>query len=177
MNHVDHLVQSSSPANQWQIEVSSWFSTALASEQSWAVEWATQPKFLDKGVAGWSYGQINDTAGEAQCGTQLMHIAISTGHRNFSVLGMSLIIGLGSIIIIVGLTIDSCVGSCRRYKALQYKKEQWDAENTLALHRAAYARLGLWPEEETEMQPSSALLSSTPSGEDFRGGIGWEQGR
>ncbi|KAF4214795.1 hypothetical protein CNMCM6805_009440 [Aspergillus fumigatiaffinis] len=34
------------PPNQWQIEVSTWFATALAKEQAWAFEWATEPKNL-----------------------------------------------------------------------------------------------------------------------------------
>lgn len=71
---------------------------------------------------------------------------------NFSVLGLTIILALGGLIIVIGMSIDTIVGLLRT-RTRRYKKEQWDAEETLELHRAAYAGLGYGI--EGEMPPST----------------------
>jgi hypothetical protein len=63
------------------------------------------------------------------------------GYQSFSVLGMAVILAIGSLIIFVGLIVDTVVGWLRPQKSM-FMKEQWELEDTLALHRAAYTAHG-----------------------------------
>lgn len=64
---------------------------------------------------------------------------------NFSLLGVVLILIIGGIIIITGLCVDTATGWAReKYGRKVWKAQQWSAEETLALQRAAYEGLGLW---------------------------------
>jgi hypothetical protein len=79
------------------------------------------------------------------------------GYRNFSILGIGLILGLGGLFIVIGLTIDVAVGflspqNCR------FRKDEWELEEILALHKSAYAGLGLWDDSsKTELPPSTVF--------------------
>jgi hypothetical protein len=149
------------PPTQWQKEVTIWFSTALAKEQAGVVEWATAPRNFPSAPAGTPLPYIltppTDPIGMAQCRNQLIHNAGS--YVNFSVLGMALILTVGGLIIVLGLTIDTVVGWVRRGRT-RYLKDQWMAEETLELHKAAYSSLGLWVESGADMPSSSFLLKN-----------------
>jgi hypothetical protein len=174
MSKVMSNVQQYSPVNQWQVEAATWFATCLAKEQFWAIEWATQPRNFPAPVPGedpgWTYTPATTDTALAQCRNQLMRSNLSSGYQSFSVLGLGLILVIGVIIILVALLVDSIAGSCcthSRFDSSRYKREQWEAEETLALHRAAYAGLGIWREGRYgAMPPSSALLYSARGPED-----------
>jgi len=173
IDRLEDLVQQTSLPNQWQIEVSNWFSTGLAKEQFWAVEWATQPRnFPDTPISqdpGWKYTPPSNATQLNQCKNQMMQLSSSTEHQSFSILGLSVIFVVGSAIIIVSLTVESVVGWFHdRFDGWgRYKKEQWEAEETLALHQAAYTGLGLWRDDEQDMPPSSALIPAEMLGEEL----------
>jgi hypothetical protein len=141
------ILQAELPNNQWQKEVSIWFSIALAKEQAWAMEWATGIRNVDLSSLA-TRGAYNLTPprtpqAKKQCQNQLARD--SGAHVNFSLLGVLLILIIGSMIIITGLCVDTVTGSVReRYGRKVWKAQQWSAEETLALQRAAYEGLGLW---------------------------------
>jgi hypothetical protein len=154
-------ISSPIPANQWQIEVSLWFSTCLAKEQQWAVEWATAPTFIDFAPQGNTTGAFTtnpptDAAAKQQCRQQLVHNA--GGYQSFSVLGIALILALGGLIIVTGLTVDTIAASFGP-ESSKFRREQWDAEETLALHSSLYAANGLGSDGlDEQLPPVTALL-------------------
>lgn len=83
-------------------------------------------------------------------------------YESFSILGLSLIIGLGGIIILVGFTIDSIVGWLQSPKA-RYKADQWHLEENIQLHKAAYKGFGIWREDGLDLPPSTALQHAVPN--------------
>ncbi|RAQ41928.1 hypothetical protein AFGD_001158 [Aspergillus flavus] len=154
--------QYSVPANQWQIEVSNWFALSLAKAQAWPIEWATEPQNFDAPKKGedspWQYSPPTTPEAEAQCRNQLVHN--SGDYKSLSVLGMGLILALGGVIIILGLFLDSCVGMLQRGKRA-YLREQWQTEETLGLHGAAYRALGISTNWGDEVLPSSVFQGLT----------------
>jgi hypothetical protein len=148
------------PKTQWQREVSIWFQTCLAKEQSWAVEWATAPRNLQSTLAGDGAAlnvtrPLNDEARQ-QCSQQMVHD--NGTHQSFSVLGLALTLAIGGIIILTGFTLDIVVGRLRP-QSTRYKQEQWDVEEVLALHKAAYVGRGLWDADQLD---SSTILLTQP---------------
>ncbi|KAL5363435.1 hypothetical protein BJX96DRAFT_167478 [Aspergillus floccosus] len=152
------------PPTQWQNEVSIWFSTALAKEQAWAVEWATAPKNLPNQLldqsAGWKSKIPTDPIQRSGCFNQL--VPLGPGYQNYSILGLALTVAICGLLTVVGLVIDTLVGWLRREKA-RFMRDQWAVEETLALHKVAYRTLGLWRENDEAMPPSSVLLHQAPS--------------
>ncbi|KAH9204414.1 hypothetical protein DL95DRAFT_496441 [Leptodontidium sp. 2 PMI_412] len=151
------------PSNQWQKEVSIWFSTCLAKDQAWAEEWSTMPRNLpiqlNQKNSPFDSNYPTDATLRIQCSNQLVRDA--GRHQNFSVLGIGLILGLGGLIIVVGLTIDVAVGFLRPQKS-RFRKDEWEMEEVLALHIAAYAGLGLWDDSSTnELPPSTVFKKET----------------
>ncbi|EAW06581.1 uncharacterized protein ACLA_082720 [Aspergillus clavatus NRRL 1] len=146
------------PRNQWQIEVSNWFAASLAKEQAWAVEWATSPQNFASRQPGekevWEYNPVSTVSGQHQCRNQLVH---SNGeYKSLSILGMALTLAVGGLIIVTGLFLDIVVGFFQRKKWL-YLREQWEMEETLALHKAVYQSIGFSPDANEDLPPSSAL--------------------
>jgi hypothetical protein len=97
-----------------------------------------------------------------QCRNQLVHN--SGEYKSLSVLGMGIILGLGGLIIILGLFLDTLVGRFQRGKR-GYLREQWETEETLVLHKSAYRALGVSTNWADEVPPSSVFagLSSAPA--------------
>lgn len=91
-------------------------------------------------------------------------------YQNFSILGMALIIAIGGSIILIGLTIDTVVGWTRSAES-RYKSDQWEREDSLSLHKAAYLGFGLWRDDGFHLPPSTALIVSHC---DVSGGIAAE---
>jgi hypothetical protein len=141
------------------MEVWLWFATSLAKEQSWAVEWATSTTYIDfatqeNGTGTFALNPPKDAAARQQCGQQMVRNA--GGFQSFSVLGIALILSVGGVIIVMGLTIDVVVVK-NRLERSEYRRGQWDAEETLALHKAVYTANGLESESEELFLPITAL--------------------
>lgn len=164
---------------QWQDELSIWFSTALAKEQAWAVEWATAPKNLPGNLLeqapGWKRMIPTDPTQRAACFNQL--VTIGMGYQNYSVVGLAFTVAICGLLTVIGLFIDNLVGGLRHERS-KFKQDQWDVEETLALHKVAYTTLGLWKENGEAMPPSSALLhqSRARQGPDEGVGVSMKQG-
>jgi hypothetical protein len=162
-------VQYSIPPNQWQIEVSLWFSTCLAKEQQWAVEWATAPTYINfaaqKNISGsWKPSPLTDAAAKQQCQQQM--VQSSGGYQSFSVLGIALILALGGLIIVMGLTVDMVAGKFGP-ESSKFKNEQWDNEETLALLRTVYVASGMGRDGFAARLPPITALSRGESTKDL----------
>ncbi|KAJ5726657.1 uncharacterized protein N7483_008014 [Penicillium malachiteum] len=144
------------PQNQWQIEVSTWFATSLAKQQTAVLEWATTPKNLPS--SGWHHTPPTISFLRSQCHSQL--VLRGANYENFSVLGLSITVALCGVIVILGLIIDTVVGWLRPSNS-KYMRDQWEVEETLSLHEAAFQKMRLWSIGPDRMVPSSALLDST----------------
>ncbi|KAE8349837.1 hypothetical protein BDV28DRAFT_52778 [Aspergillus coremiiformis] len=158
-------IQYQVPPNQWQIEVSTWFALSLAKEQAWAVEWATEPQNFPPREDGqnltWDYSPPTTVAAEQQCRNQLVHN--SGDYKSLSLLGMGLILALGGVIILLGLGLDIAVGWVQRGK-WAHLREQWQTEETLGLHQAAYRALGVETEWTDDAPPSSVFRTLSTDG-------------
>jgi hypothetical protein len=146
-------IQTHLPPNQWQIEVSTWFATSLAKEQTAVIEWATTPKNLPS--TGWHHTAPTLSLLRSQCYSQL--VSRGAGYQNFSILGLIITVVFCGVIVILGLTIDMVVGWLLRENS-RYKQVQWGLEETLALYKAAFQSHGLWQDGPERMKPSSASL-------------------
>ena len=138
---------------------STWFEASLANDQSWIVEWATavknKPAPLPAIGNTVEYNTILTAYEKEMCKNQL--IKNPGQYETFSVLGLSLIIALGGLVIVTDLTLDIIVGWMRCGPFL-YRKEQWDMEESCQLYRYLHAAAG-YVEENMRLPSPSVLLS------------------
>lgn len=126
------------PNDQWMIEVSSWFAVSMARLQQSVIQYATGPPYLPDGAI------LIKPANEAErhmCKSQ--RVRSPGGTMSFSVLGVAIILVVGSILILISLFLDTIVGYFRRAFGLdEYKRLQWAMDNKFQLHRLAYEEAG-----------------------------------
>ncbi|TVY89260.1 hypothetical protein LAWI1_G005934 [Lachnellula willkommii] len=133
--------QAALPPNQWQLELDGWFATSLAVLQQQIVEIATGPtNFMDHSVIA----APSDKYEREICARQMVRNA--GGYQNFSTLGVSLIIGLGSLLVIVGAYIDSIWGLIQTHalkkRYTSYGRLAWESDGYLQLQRMAQESAG-----------------------------------
>ncbi|KAK5113614.1 hypothetical protein LTR85_010843 [Meristemomyces frigidus] len=97
------------PNNQWQIEVDAWFATSLARLQQSMVDYAVGPTNMPAGVNIIHPSSIPD---QVMCRSQ--KIKATSGTQNFSVLGVAIILIVGTVLIVVGMTVDKVVGLAQK---------------------------------------------------------------
>lgn len=123
-------IQVGLPNNQWMIEIAHWFDISMARLQQQAVTFATGPLNLDKNhelVPG----------PRNACGRQKIHN--TAGYISFSVLGISIILGIGGLLIFVSLVLGQVIGYFREtFGWKDYKRLQWASDEQLELQRLAY---------------------------------------
>ena len=105
------------PPNQWQIEVQGWFETSLAKLQAFIVNWAANIADLGPyGNVSSPDPNLNPTGKAAYelCSNQ--RIRNTGSYQSFSALGLLIVICIGTLIIVLSLTAESCVASARRRK-------------------------------------------------------------
>ncbi|KAF4767223.1 hypothetical protein N7455_006886 [Penicillium solitum] len=131
------------PTTQWRLELSRWFSEGLALIQQGFVDSATVSE--NNGV---HLPQLSGT--EASCKHQIVRNV--TGLQNFNMLAIVIVLVLGSIIIVLGLTIDSIVGYVqRRFCGTSEGWVHWTLDGVFQLQRLAYRGAGVrsWRDEDT----------------------------
>ena len=132
------------PNNQWMNEVSSWFGISMAKLQQKIVQLATGPENIPEGAT------LKHLASESKFTKHLcdnQKIRSSSGTISFSVLGVAIILVVGSLIIFTNLILDMLVGFIRRKTGWNdYKRLQWILDEKLQLQRLAYegANQGEW---------------------------------
>jgi hypothetical protein len=146
------------PTNQWQLEAEHWIKAELASLQDVFVDTANG---LPDALKDFSVEpSVNETVARAMCQNQKI---VSTRYSSFNVLGLSLILILGALIIILDMALEPCVArwATRKYtKRLSsmrdeeseskthplYSVVEWNQTGTLQLQRLAHeeAGFGTW---------------------------------
>jgi len=101
------------------------------------IEWATEPTNIDPPPQFDITSTLNTTYEKIMCTNQLIHS--SSSHQSFSILGLSLIIALGGVIIIAGIFVDTVGGWVERLSKRGWMDEQWRLEETLQLHQKLMA--------------------------------------
>ena len=126
------------PNNQWMKEVSTWFAVSMAKLQQRTVQYAIGSSYVPEGLKlvgpanRYQENICNNTKIQSQSGT-----------TSFSVLGVSIILIVGSLLISMSLVLSTVVGFIRQKRHWKaYKSLQWTLDNKLQLQRLAYEEAG-----------------------------------
>lgn len=134
---VNDLSQIGLPNNQWMTEVSTWFAVSMAKLQQTVIDYATGPGYIPDGM----YLSRPVEQQEKMCKNQILRS--SSGNISFSVLGLAIILILGTILISTGLVLPTVVGLLRHwFKWKEHKSLQWRVDGKLQLQRLAYEEAG-----------------------------------
>ncbi|KAL9621084.1 MAG: hypothetical protein Q9160_004469 [Pyrenula sp. 1 TL-2023] len=137
LDNLNNDLQGPLPPDQWQQEVISWESIALAHDQRMIVEAVTGPS----DVSAQRFVQRNVTGVGDFCIDQKIK---STAYACFSVLGLAITLTVGGLVIVVSSSIESvCSFFERRRKKHTYHRLEWVTNETLQLQRMVHEELGL----------------------------------
>ncbi|KAK0280294.1 hypothetical protein LTR54_001095 [Friedmanniomyces endolithicus] len=126
--------QAALPNTQWQIEVDAWFATALARLQQSVVDFAVGPTNAPAGVDIVYPTSLPD---KAMC--RMVKIRAPAGVQNFSLLGVLIILVVGTLLILVGLVIDKIGGLLQKcFRARPSGRLAWVLDEKLQLQRMAF---------------------------------------
>ncbi|KUJ17744.1 uncharacterized protein LY89DRAFT_747572 [Mollisia scopiformis] len=140
--------------NQWVLEASNWFTISLANTQRFFNEYVTGPpqefaQYKDQDTAR-NYPSI---------GWVCQNLIIRRNDfTNFSTLAISLVFGLGLLVMATSMCLETLVGLFRiRLKKSKWKQRAWWAEGTLQLQRRAFEALGVrdWESGDWDSIPLS----------------------
>ena len=132
------LIQQGLPNNQWMIEVSSWFAIGAAKLQELVVKYATGPQNVP---AGTQLLRPTLAADKRQCESQV--VLSPGGTVSFSVLGVSIILIVGTLTLLLNSFLSRLTARIRRgLQFSDYKRMQWGLDGVFQLHRLAYEQAG-----------------------------------
>ena len=135
------FIQVGLPADQWMTEVTEMFAVSMARLQQSVVTFATGPPY--------SHADMTFHPGfEDVCSGQMIRSA--RGHVSFSVFGVSVILIIGTMLILGALYLDIVVGILMRKKHYKdHKRVQWAQDENLHLlsHALASDGQGTWSGE------------------------------
>ncbi|KAJ0116553.1 hypothetical protein J7T55_007533 [Diaporthe amygdali] len=129
------------PVNQWQLDVSFWWATYLASLQAAVVNTAHGP--TDPGLDPYKMLPINSHARD-MCNNQKIR---STNYISFSLFGLYFTSIAGVLIIVISYVLEpifECLYRRRKYR--EYTYLEWSASETLQLQRIGFqgTNSGTW---------------------------------
>ncbi|KAB2575171.1 hypothetical protein DBV05_g6104 [Lasiodiplodia theobromae] len=131
-------IQRPLPTNQWQLDVTRWFETSLASIQGLFLDTATGPS--DSRMLQWVHSPANAEE-RTLCHSQKI---LSTAYISFSLFGLSLILVLGTLTIITSAVLEPVAGYIQRRRGWKdYARLEWCTNETLQLQRLAHEELGV----------------------------------
>ncbi|KAF2013507.1 hypothetical protein BU24DRAFT_434533 [Aaosphaeria arxii CBS 175.79] len=138
---VRELLSTPIPPDQWQQEVKSWFTTGLAKLQRYTVDHARGPENV---LEGTYIEKPNTTEGHYLCNNQIVKSPPGSGTMSFSTLGVSIVLGLGGLLILTHTILDYVVSNCIQGRS--YRLTRWAMDEKLQLQRLAFegAGLGRW---------------------------------
>ena len=187
---VSHLLQGPLSSTHWHLEVQSWFDSGLAYIQRGILEYVTGPTNVDVTGAGGAYVyKPTDSISRAMCHSQL--VRSSNGTVSFSIVGVSIILILGTLIIGTSLILEKIVswfqtrnspssGSTRSSGGLfaTFKKSTSDssdsgppAESTTTISKASHRNTAWILDETFQLQRMLFEAKGIPNTED--GGGKW----
>lgn len=127
-------------ANQWILEVENWFQIGMVLLQRLTLEYISgPPPQYTKYIA---QNESNKDAGlKWLCKSQTVR---RNDFTNFSTVSISLVFGLGTLIILASLCLESAVGYMRlKYRKGYWKQNAWWSEGTWQLQRRAFEGIGI----------------------------------
>ena len=150
-------VQGSMADNQWMLDLTHWLEINLAALQASVVAGATGP--IGPGQVDIPYTKLNISHEAQICSNQVwsrrvgfvsqlqlmisIQKVLSTTHASFSVLGLSLTVGIGGLLIIVSYCLDPIMSHLQqRYKIKEYQALEWSSNGILQQQRLAHEGLG-----------------------------------
>jgi len=179
---VTQLDQAPLPANQWMIEVGSWFDDGLARLQQSVQEYATGPTNIAAGSYLWQPGKDGNLIQEALCYSQRINDTQDT--MSFSVLGIAIVFIIGGIILATSLIIDSAVGWLqKKFHTGLHARRSWMVDDKLQLQKMIFQELhmGNWSTTKEEKVPTTKFrerfLGLSELSPEEGGPIGFNQGR
>ena len=135
---LDQGIQVPLPDNQWMTEVSTWFAVSMAKLQQRIVQYAIGSSYVPEGLT--LIGPA-DRYQETICNN--IKIQSPNGTTSVSVLGVSIILIVGSVLLLTSLVLSTVMGFIRRKRHWkEYKSLQWTVDNKLQLQRLAYEEAG-----------------------------------
>jgi hypothetical protein len=142
----DRVQQVRLPSTQWKLEIEFWFATALAKLQHSIVEY-TAPTLSKSNMPVGTYLQDPlTTADRALCYSQKVSVTAST--VSFSVLGLSITIAVGGLIILIYLLLEPVVGFLqRRYGWGEFRRVRWIMDDKFQVQRMMFEEAdmgGIW---------------------------------
>ncbi|KAF2249670.1 hypothetical protein BU26DRAFT_504125 [Trematosphaeria pertusa] len=149
------------PPNQWQLELDNWFGIVMAQMQSVLLQWATGP---EKPENRRYIIPPTDPDVAWMCNNQVVH---DSRYICFSVLGISLFIGTGSLVVLVGWFIDDIVRAVQRPLGKgAYRRFEWRWNEMFQLQRTAFALqgAGLWVESKAPVPVTKEMEKWTIPG-------------
>jgi hypothetical protein len=129
---VRDMRQASLPSDQWQIELSFWFSTGLAMFQLIVQEYATPSKILP----GSFVEQRKSPVEQAMCSSQ--KTLTTKGTISFSILGLAVILIVGTLLILTSFILETVVG----WMGLK-GHQNWVMDDKLQLQRMVFEGSGV----------------------------------
>ncbi|GAM88997.1 hypothetical protein ANO11243_070310 [Dothideomycetidae sp. 11243] len=126
--------------NQWMAEVIGWCQTSLAILQQSVLDYVAQP--ADR-FNGHYLETPSDAISRELCYAQM--VKVTGGTVSFSAASLGLVIGFGSLVILVAFTIVPVTSFVQRkiLKSYNFKRLQWIIEGRLQLQRQMYEAAGL----------------------------------
>ncbi|KAK1565868.1 uncharacterized protein LY79DRAFT_530089 [Colletotrichum navitas] len=147
---VADLTQLPLPSNQWQIEMASLFADNLSKMQHYMLEYVTGPSLVVEGTIekAWeSAGSSSRAQAEYRAAQEDMchrqKTKSSQGTINFSVVGLSLLLGLGSLFIAFSYLLESVTQVLQRITGLGVRKaKRWERDENLQVMRMLFELKG-----------------------------------
>ena len=134
---VSDLSQIQLPNTQWMTEVNAWFAVSMAKLQQKFIEYATGPDSISDGMVVTRPLPLQ----EKLCKSQI--VRSFHGTISFSVLGVAIILIVGSLLLSISLTLPTLVGALRHvFKWKKHKGMQWTIDSNLQMQRLAYEEAG-----------------------------------
>ena len=127
------------PDNQWLLESDHLFALTLNTIQRYVTEFATgPPNPYSQYTAGWL---ADNPSYEFLCSSQIIR---SPNFTSFSILGISLIFGLGGLTICISLCLERIVAYLQqKYRRGLLQQVRWRLDSKLQLQRLAFEEAGL----------------------------------
>lgn len=150
-DRVTHLIQHRLPSDQWCTEMGALFSDALSLLQHQVMRYPTGPArpgnisvekpWVVEGSASRDSGLDVNSAWEAMCHKQ--RVKVTDGTLNFSVLGLGILLGIGSFLIALSFILEPAVAFVQKKAGIGAQKaRQWERDDSLQVMRMLFEANG-----------------------------------